>query len=1193
MVLINDKKFACERCIKGHRVSTCTHTDRPLYEVKKKGRPATQCKHCKEKRKTTGSSVHTKCKCGSADPKACDVTLPPNVVSALASSNAEAGPSGTSGTTSSEDKEVETRKGQPGSKATFPNGLRDVHEMAEAASSLAGLGDDDGVVKAAERTVQALLNPCKCELGGPCTCCEPKKRDKKGASPGATAEGSLAAGSVASASPSEGGCCSSSAPNSSTLVTSRPHPPAITVNPHLSPDNMYHPAHTSPFVHKTRLFSPYTAGPSQTRHGRRETTPSSARSPGWASPRSLRPPPSHLKPLTDMRRLISAAVNVDGTLVSQLPRSALGLPGIESFDAAAESSGSIAQPMELEDPDRPLAFPTAEEVVIGACMCGDQCACPGCATHDTSTPPPGGHVHDGHCGEGCKGHHNCGNSTSIPSGVTSIAQLICLAASNVPRPPPRSASLDPHDTRVLPRTAQLNEDAGRAMGFVQLKPLECCGGKCQCPPGQCSCQKECCGCCGKCECEEEPPIEGDEDTRMDEGCKNPGKVGSCCSGKREKAERQGSGVSGGQVAAQVQVVPGLEAPQLTPEIAPVAAKSCCSGGKKDTPSAQSSGNVSPSDAFLAHNPAFPPSIETTLPSTSGSRQDSPLPPSRSSTLRRSGSSATHPDRSPASSRRGTVSQPSASSASTRPSKATAPYPPAAQHNRTIMPRRSVTDIGAGPSGASGSTSVPHESRAGSPGMSGVSRSSSSAAMRGSQSHSLPAASTSRRPSYNPSPQPPPLHQLPQPSQSHPAAEPAIQPLPELGIQNADEIDPGFNGPNPDLMAFLAQWSMNQNAQQGQMDSAGPVNASPVNTEQWLAAAGLSGASGDGGAVAPGQMMGTLAGAAEDAGYGAFDLEQFLQSLGQQPLPQVVNSMPEQPASQPPPQPQRLPDAQGPPEPRDLSDHSTFLGYDYPTFFLNSGRFGSVSHPQASAGSTQHIPVARAESSGQLTPSDDYTRSVGALPQFTSMPGMGEQRYGGVGGVEGAGSGMEMRTERVGESMEQLRDNVERPGAGFAGIPGVGGFGELPGGVGGGSGGNMIDLSKPLDAGALARIMKALEQQQRQQHQQQMASSNPPASAPLPQQHHVPSQYPPPQPPLPPPMVPAPQQSQGSRMAPYAAPSKDLDDMFNEFVTLDGQPQGAEVSGAQVGEQGRAKQPWEQLGFGVAELSWDQPRLWSN
>lgn len=77
-VLISSKKYAwsapslisrsscpdsplSETCIKGHRSSTCKHTDRPLYEIKKKGRPVTQCEHCRELRKT--KQVHVKCIC--------------------------------------------------------------------------------------------------------------------------------------------------------------------------------------------------------------------------------------------------------------------------------------------------------------------------------------------------------------------------------------------------------------------------------------------------------------------------------------------------------------------------------------------------------------------------------------------------------------------------------------------------------------------------------------------------------------------------------------------------------------------------------------------------------------------------------------------------------------------------------------------------------------------------------------------------------------------------------------------------------------------------------------------------------------------------------------------------------------------------------------------------------------------------
>lgn len=64
-----------ETCIKGHRSSTCRHTDRALYEIKKKGRPVTQCEHCRELRKTR--QVHVKCICeGREDNRASD---PPGI----------------------------------------------------------------------------------------------------------------------------------------------------------------------------------------------------------------------------------------------------------------------------------------------------------------------------------------------------------------------------------------------------------------------------------------------------------------------------------------------------------------------------------------------------------------------------------------------------------------------------------------------------------------------------------------------------------------------------------------------------------------------------------------------------------------------------------------------------------------------------------------------------------------------------------------------------------------------------------------------------------------------------------------------------------------------------------------------------------------------------------------------------------
>ncbi|CAG8786976.1 28082_t:CDS:2, partial [Gigaspora margarita] len=45
----------------GHRSSSCNHQDRQLIEIKRKGRPITQCDHCRELRKT--HKIHVKCNC--------------------------------------------------------------------------------------------------------------------------------------------------------------------------------------------------------------------------------------------------------------------------------------------------------------------------------------------------------------------------------------------------------------------------------------------------------------------------------------------------------------------------------------------------------------------------------------------------------------------------------------------------------------------------------------------------------------------------------------------------------------------------------------------------------------------------------------------------------------------------------------------------------------------------------------------------------------------------------------------------------------------------------------------------------------------------------------------------------------------------------------------------------------------------
>lgn len=136
MVLVSSKKYACETCIKGHRSSACKHTDRPLFEIKKKGRPVTQCEHCRELRKT--KQVHVKCLCESKE----DAKAP------AASGN----------------------KKKCGNKvpesAAFPHGLPEALG-ASVAVQLPSDGSSD--------SDHSGELGCNCKDGGNCNCCTPRK----------------------------------------------------------------------------------------------------------------------------------------------------------------------------------------------------------------------------------------------------------------------------------------------------------------------------------------------------------------------------------------------------------------------------------------------------------------------------------------------------------------------------------------------------------------------------------------------------------------------------------------------------------------------------------------------------------------------------------------------------------------------------------------------------------------------------------------------------------------------------------------------------------------------------------------------------------------------------------------------------------------------------------------------------------
>ncbi|CAG8518047.1 13786_t:CDS:2 [Funneliformis caledonium] len=128
MVFIDGVKYACATCIKGHRSTACQHSDRPLFVIKRKGRPITQCSHCRELRKT--QKVHVKCNC-------------------------------------LERKKEETRLPQPQAIAILSQGIPNRDDITDNQSSYNGPTSED------KTSVGALLNPCQCLTGAKCICCRP------------------------------------------------------------------------------------------------------------------------------------------------------------------------------------------------------------------------------------------------------------------------------------------------------------------------------------------------------------------------------------------------------------------------------------------------------------------------------------------------------------------------------------------------------------------------------------------------------------------------------------------------------------------------------------------------------------------------------------------------------------------------------------------------------------------------------------------------------------------------------------------------------------------------------------------------------------------------------------------------------------------------------------------------------------
>ncbi|KAJ3171253.1 hypothetical protein HDU88_008291 [Geranomyces variabilis] len=160
-----DLRFACEKCQNGHRNGSCAHTDRKLLEIRAKGRPTTQCNHCRSKRKEGIGHSHHKCMCGdglSAVKKKVEVFFEPNIVLVF----------------TPEKSDVHgLRKLLEESPRTFLSVSKKAKPGKGGADTATQVEITYVKTEVVEETISVdmqriLANPCRCQYGGSCVCSE-------------------------------------------------------------------------------------------------------------------------------------------------------------------------------------------------------------------------------------------------------------------------------------------------------------------------------------------------------------------------------------------------------------------------------------------------------------------------------------------------------------------------------------------------------------------------------------------------------------------------------------------------------------------------------------------------------------------------------------------------------------------------------------------------------------------------------------------------------------------------------------------------------------------------------------------------------------------------------------------------------------------------------------------------------------
>ncbi|KAM0788984.1 hypothetical protein ACM66B_003055 [Microbotryomycetes sp. NB124-2] len=375
MVLIDGVKFACQSCIKGHRSSKCTHTSRTLVEIKKKGRPASQCAHCRDLRRTR--SVHGRCDCAARD---------------------------------TEEK--------PKARVLV-NGISDIVQPSPPTSEQSA---------ATGRRVTHLLNPCNCRRGGPCNCCHVLDRSKGKAPATKPAPGTP---STSDAPSPAGSCCSSKVQTPGSVLSTATSPssyfdPMASPLP-LPPHLMGFPtASTSQFVHST-VTTPSPLNPAVQQQQLQQQAVLQQQPTSQQSNFVMVCPSGSVGSSCCGNRTPQPVPQTQPVVSQQTQSSLLGFSQDDLFagySAAAATqpviNGLYGPPPQYQQQQAPLFLPQTHGT--SACFCGDLCACAGCPQHD----PLGRKFGLSGSGQGCRcesGREQTGAPRACCGGGQGPAQM--------------------------------------------------------------------------------------------------------------------------------------------------------------------------------------------------------------------------------------------------------------------------------------------------------------------------------------------------------------------------------------------------------------------------------------------------------------------------------------------------------------------------------------------------------------------------------------------------------------------------------------------------------------------------------------------------------------------------------------------------------------------------------------------------